>query len=122
MLNALTLLIGCQFVGEVIARGLSLPLPGPVIGLVLLFAGLTVRYGRGGEVPGTLKTTAQGLLGHLSLLFVPAGVGVITQLDTLSANIVPVVASILISTLAGLLVTGWVMQSLARPDEASRDE
>lgn len=117
MLNAITLLIGCQFVGEIVARGLALPLPGPVVGLLLLFAGLTVFYRRGRDVPAALRTTAQGLLGHLSLLFVPAGVGVITQLDVLSANIVPVMASILLSTLAGLLVTGWVMQRLARPDE-----
>ena len=119
MLNALTLLIGCQFLGEVIARGLSLPLPGPVVGLMLLLAGLTLRYRRGRDIPHALKTTAQSLLGHLSLLFVPAGVGVITQLDILSANIVPVVASILLSTLAGLLVTGWVMQRLARADETA---
>ncbi len=118
MLNAITLLIGCQFLGEIVARGLALPLPGPVVGLLLLFAGLTVSYRRGRDVPTALRTTAQGLLGHLSLLFVPAGVGVITQLDVLSANIVPVMASILLSTLAGLLVTGWVMQRLARPDEA----
>jgi len=119
VLNAITLLIGCQFVGEIVARGLALPLPGPVVGLLLLFAGLTAFYRGGRDVPAMLRTTAQGLLGHLSLLFVPAGVGVITQLDVLSANIVPVMASILLSTLAGLLVTGWVMQRLARPDEAS---
>lgn len=121
MLNALTLLISCQFAGEVIARGLSLPLPGPVIGLLLLFIGLAARYRDGRSAPAPLRATAQGLLGHLSLLFVPAGVGVITQLDVLSANIVPVAASILLSTLAGVLVTGWVMQRLARPDEAPLD-
>jgi len=118
VLNAITLLVGCQFLGEIVARGLALPLPGPVVGLLLLFAGLTVFHRRARDVPAALRTTAQGLLGHLSLLFVPAGVGVITQLDVLSANIVPVMASILLSTLAGLLVTGWVMQRLARPDEA----
>ena len=122
MLNALTLLVSCQFAGEVIARGLSLPLPGPVVGLLFLFVGLTARYRDGQGAPAPLKATAQGLLGHLSLLFVPAGVGVITQLDVLSANIVPVAASILLSTVAGVLVTGWVMGRLARPDEAPLDE
>ena len=73
MLNALTLLVLCQFAGEVAARGLGLPLPGPVLGLIFLLAGLLLRarLGRGGP-PAELKTTAQGLLNHLGLLFVPA--------------------------------------------------
>ena len=116
MLNALTILVGFQFVGEVIARGLSLPLPGPVIGLLLLLGVLAVRYRQAGDVPTAFRSTGTSLLSHLSLLFVPAGVGVMTQLGTLSANIGAVTGAILLSTLAGLLVTGWVMQRLARPD------
>ncbi len=117
MLNAITLFVCCQFVGEVAARGLGLPLPGPVVGLLLLFAGLTLVYRRGRDLPVALRTTAQGLLGNLSLLFVPAGVGVMTQLDVLSANLVAVVVSILLSTLAGVVVTGWVMRRLARTED-----
>lgn len=117
MLNALTLLVSCQFVGEIAARGLGLPIPGPVVGLLLLFAGLILRerMGRGG--PGKeLKATATGLLGNLGLLFVPAGVGVVTQLDVLGRNFVPVAIAILVSTFLGLVVTGWVMQRLAGPE------
>ncbi len=117
MLNALTLLVCCQFIGEVVARGLALPLPGPVVGLLLLFAGLTFFYRGGRGLPVALRTTAQGLLANLSLLFVPAGVGVMTQLDVLSANLVAVVVSILLSTLLGVMVTGWVMRHLTGPEE-----
>ena len=117
MLNAITLFVCFQFVGEIVARGLALPLPGPVVGLLLLFAGLTVVYRRGRDLPVALRTTAQSLLGNLSLLFVPAGVGVMTQLDVLSANLVAVAVSILLSTLAGVLVTGWVMWRLARTED-----
>ena len=121
MLNALTLLVLCQFVGEVFARGVGLPIPGPVVGLLLLLVGLIVRarLGRGG--PGeALTAAATGLLGNLGLLFVPAGVGVVTQLDALGRNWLPVAASILVSTFIGLVVAGWVMQRFAGPDEDGR--
>jgi putative effector of murein hydrolase LrgA (UPF0299 family) len=97
---------------------MGLPLPGPVVGLLILFVGLVVR-GRNGSVAvgPELRNTANGLLGNLSLLFVPAGVGVVTQLDVLGANLLPVAVSILVSTALGLFVTGWVMQRLSGPDE-----
>ena len=109
-LNALTLLIACQFVGEVVARAAGWPVPGPVVGLVLLLGLLIARRG---PTDG-LRGTSLGLLRHLSLLFVPAGVGVITQLDTLRQDWLPITAAILISTALGLGVTGLVMQALSR--------
>ena len=118
MLNALTLLVFCQFVGEILARGIGLPVPGPVIGMLLLLAGLLVRerFGRGG--PGKeLKAAATGLLGNLGLLFVPAGVGVVTQLGELGRNWLPVIVATLVSTFVGLVVTGWIMQRFAGPEE-----
>ena len=118
VLNALTLLILCQFAGEILARGAGLPIPGPVVGLLLLLAGLIVRDRLTRCGPGAeLKATANGLLGHLGLLFVPAGVGVVTQLDVLGRNWLPIAIAILVSTFLGLAVTGWVMQRLARPEE-----
>lgn len=110
MIGALTILLVCQLAGEALARAANLSLPGPVIGLVLLLAILFVRRG----VPPALRTTSQGLLANLGLLFVPAGVGVVTQLDALGRDWVAIVASLLVSTAAGLLATGWVMQRLLR--------
>jgi holin-like protein len=73
MLNALTLiLLVFQLIGEVLAQLFALPVPGPVIGMALLFVALALRGGPSVE----LRDTAQNLLQHLSLLFVPAGVGV----------------------------------------------
>jgi len=118
MLNALTLLVALQLVGEVIARAADLPIPGPVIGLLLLLALLLLRERMGKPSPGAeMKATASGLLGNLGLLFVPAGVGVITQLDVLARNWLAIGVSLVLSTLAGLLVAGWVMQRLAAPED-----
>lgn len=113
MLNALTILVCCQFVGEVIARAASLPLPGPVLGLLLLLTWLFVRD----RAPNPdLAATSGWLLRHFGLLFVPAGVGVITQLDVIGDNWLALVVAIPASTLLGLVVTGWVMQRLARTE------
>lgn len=93
MVRALTVLICAQFIGEAIARGVNLPIPGPVIGLLLLLGWLSWRGGPDEE----LRVTANGLLRHLGLLFVPAGVGVVTQLDVLRQNALAVAAALLIS-------------------------
>lgn len=118
MLNALTLLVSCQLIGEIVSQGIGLPIPGPVLGLLLLLAGLMVRERLVRKGPGNdLKAAAQGLLGHLGLLFVPAGVGVVTQLDVLGRNWLPIAVSVLVSTALGLAIAGWVMQRLAGIDE-----
>ncbi len=115
MLQGLTMLLICQFAGEILARGLFLPVPGPVLGMLLLLTGLAIRGRQGKTAPG-VKQAAEGLLSHLGLLFVPAGVGVITEIDVLAGNWIAVAAALLGSTIAGLLVTGVVMQRLAKPE------
>lgn len=94
--------------GELIVIGLGLPLPGPVIGMAILFFGL-VFYGK---VPEALGSMTKGLLDQLSLLFVPAGVGVMTHLTLLGEEWLPITASLVISTLVTLGLTGIMMQKL----------
>lgn len=106
MLSALTQLLIFQLIGEVFARWLSLPVPGPVIGMLLLFASLVLRGGADQE----LQTTSQNLLQHLSLLFVPAGTGVMLHLHRVADEWLALLAALLISTLATLIVTALVMK------------
>lgn len=110
MLAALTLLLVFQLLGEAIALVFQLLVPGPVIGLVLLFAFLVVRGGPGRELQGT----ASGLLQHLSLLFVPAGTGVMLHIHRLSEEWLPLLLSLVLSTATSLLVTAAVMTLLGR--------
>lgn len=109
MLSAITQLLLFQLAGELIARGLELPVPGPVLGMVLLFAMLVLR----GGVDGELQTTAQSLLQHLSLLFVPAGAGIMLHLHRVADEWLPLTLSLLVSTFATLAVTALVMRLLA---------
>ena len=108
MLEAIAVLLVCQLLGESIAIGLGLPLPGPVIGMALLFFALMIY----GKVPESLGNMTKGLLDQLSLLFVPAGVGVMTHLTLLGEEWIPVTASLVASTLLTLGVTGVMMQKL----------
>jgi len=72
MLQALTALLLFQLAGEALVQFFVLPIPGPVIGLALLFAAMSLRP----AIADRLRESAAALLQHLSLLFVPAGVGV----------------------------------------------
>lgn len=110
MIAALTILLGCQLVGEVFARGLALPVPGPVIGLALLAAGLWWNAHRTGAPPEAVERTdigklALALLANLGLLFVPAGVGVVEQLPVLGNNASAIVGALIVSTVLTLIVT-----------------
>lgn len=109
MLPFLTLLLVCQLAGELVARLLALPVPGPVVGLLLLLTGLAVR-GR----PAAVDEGADALLAHLSMLFVPAGVGVVQFLPLLADQWAAVAVSVVGSAVAAVAVTGLVLQALLR--------
>lgn len=116
MLGALTLLLVFQLSGEVIARGLDLPVPGPVIGMALLFVTLLIKGGPGDE----LKQTSSTLLQHLSLLFVPAGTGVMLHLHRMQDEWLALVAALLVSTFAGMAVTALVLKALLARRQGGR--
>ncbi|RUP23112.1 CidA/LrgA family protein [Methylobacterium sp.] len=122
MIASLALILLAQLLGEALARGAGVPIPGPVIGMGLMFAFLLLRDNarlglpRGLPKPltdGTLETTARGLLMNLSLLFVPAGVGVVGRLDLLRAQGAKLALVLVVSTALSLLVTVLVFRAVA---------
>jgi putative effector of murein hydrolase LrgA (UPF0299 family) len=110
MLNALTLILCCQLAGELLVTATGLPIPGPVCGMALMFAGLLVK----GGIPEDLASVADTLLGNLSLLFIPAGVGVMLHLPLMGAEILPISIALIASTLITVAVTALLMQWLSR--------
>jgi len=110
MLAALTVLLVYQLIGEVLVQLLGLPVHGPVVGMLLLFVTLLLR----GRAPEWLRTTSNGLLGHLSLLFVPAGVGVMQHFQRLGAEWLPITVALVASTIITIGVTALVMRALQR--------
>lgn len=108
-LNGLALLLVLQAAGEALAHFAALPFPGPVIGMVLLLLALQWPALR-----SPVEAAAKLLLGHLSLLFVPVGVGVITHLDVLRQHGPQLVVAVVLSTWVGLAVTAAVLGALFR--------
>lgn len=110
MIASLSVILICQLIGEVIVRALRVPVPGPVVGLAILFAVLIIRdrfsvLARGPLRDNAVEGTAKGMLAHLSLLFVPAGVGVVQQLDLLAQRGLAIFVVLAASVLVTLVVT-----------------
>jgi holin-like protein len=115
MIGGLAVLLLFQLAGEVLTRLGGLPVPGPVVGMVLLVIALELRM----PIGSGLRAASGGLLTHLSLLFVPAGVGIIQHLPRLSREWPALGAALLVSTAAAVAVTGWVSSRLTRPARPS---
>jgi holin-like protein len=110
MIAALTVLLACQLAGEVFVRLIGLPIPGPVMGLVFLLVGMAVL----GRIPQALRDTANGLLSHLSLLFVPAGVGVMLHFERIGDEWLALGAALLLSTWATIAVSALVFVGVSK--------
>lgn len=123
MIAALTWLLVYQLAGEVLARVLSLPVPGPVIGMALLFCTLVIHGHLGRPIPQTMQHTANVLLQHLSLLFVPAGTGVMIYLQLIADEWLPITAALIVSTIGGMAVTALILKALThrQPTAEARD-
>lgn len=99
MLFGFFILLLCQLAGEVLARTLHLPIPGPVLGMAMLFVALLLFPGLHPRV----QQTSHGLLNTMSLFFIPAGVGAMTVWGTMRDNAASFFAVVVVST----LLAGW---------------
>lgn len=131
MIASLALILLAQLLGEILARGAGVPIPGPVLGMGLMFVFLLLRDNTRIGLPrylprpltdGTLKSTARGLLMNLSLMFVPAGVGVVGRLDLLRAQGIKLALVLVVSTALSLLVTVLVFRAVAARVERGRPD
>ena len=110
MIHALLILLTCQLIGEAAARGLALPFPGPVLGMVLLVAALSLIP----KLADLMRPVTSGILGHMSLLFVPAGGGVVGHFGALGGQGVALLAALVLSTIAAIAVGALTFAGIAR--------
>lgn len=109
-LNGITILLIYQLIGEVSVLLLKIPVPGPVLGMVLLFLTLAFRK----RSTDSLDLAASGLLSHLSLLFVPAGVGIMVHFERISNEWLPISIALILSTIITLAATAAIMTGAIR--------
>jgi holin-like protein len=109
-LNGITLLLAYQLIGEVAVRLMDLPIPGPVLGMMMLFITLLIR----GYAPESISAASSALLSHLSLLFVPAGVGMMVHFDRIAAEWLPIAVALFLSTIITMIATAFIMQLTSR--------
>lgn len=110
MIPAILVILIFQLAGEAVTRALDLPLPGPVLGMAAMLGVFLLAP----RVEALVRPVAQGLLAHLSLLFVPAGVGVVAHLPLLREEGPALVLALLLSTAAAIAVGAWVFVLVAR--------
>lgn len=121
IVQALALLLACQLAGEILVTAIrqvapGVAFPGPVVGMGLLFVLLALRGGTG----RSLEATGGALLRNLSLLFVPASVGIVQQGEVIAAFGLPLIAALLASTVLTLVVTVYAFLAVARWTERRR--
>ncbi len=116
-INGLTIILIYQLLGEVAVRLLAVSVPGPVLGMLLLLLTLLLKP----KIHKSIDTVADGLLSHLSLLFVPAGVGIMLYFNLIASQWVPIVIAILAGTMITMLVSAgtlWLsLRLLERPTQ-----
>jgi holin-like protein len=117
MLRGWAVLLVFQLVGEIVSRAAGWPVPGPVVGMALLLVALELRLPQ----DEGLRTVSSGLLSHLSILFVPAGVGVMLHAPRLLAEGPALLAALVVSTAATLAVTGLVATAASRGHEDAHE-
>lgn len=113
LVRSLSILFGCLLAGEGISALLRIPIPGSVIGMLLLTLTLQLRLVRVESV----KSASDLLIKNLSLLFVPPGVGLMLYTDLLRQELLPLLAAFLISTILVLGGVGYLQQTLEQKDE-----
>ncbi|MBL4900626.1 MAG: CidA/LrgA family protein [Colwellia sp.] len=105
-LNGLTLLLVHQLLGEVLSRLLQIPIPGPVLGMLLLFLSLFFFN----KINSTVNESSSAILSHLSLLFIPAGVGLMTHFSRLKQVWLPISMTLFLGAIISFVATAWLMQ------------
>lgn len=118
MIRAMCILLLCQLAGEMLVRLTAIPVPGPVAGMVLLLGAFVWR----GGAPDDLRAASRGLLLNLSLLFVPAGVGIMIHLDRVRLEWPILAGALFVSTLVTALVTALTFRAVQRWTDRARPE
>ena len=118
-LNGITILLIYQSLGEISVRLFNIPVPGPILGMILLFLTLIIRR----RSTSSLDEASSAILSHLSLLFVPAGVGLMVHFERIANEWLPITIALILSTILTMVATTVIMQTSSHlfSDKESKD-
>ena len=117
LLVGMAILLLFQFAGQFITNLFSLTVPGPVIGMLLLFTGLTIVK----KSPRALSNTSALLIKHLSLFFLPAATGIFYLGATINRELPAITLVMVVSTVMAMIITALCMQWLIREKPLEQD-
>ena len=117
-IKQLLIIVGISLVGELLKHLLPLPIPASIYGMVLLFVGLMT----GVIKLESVKETGKFLIEIMPIMFIPAGVGLLTSWGTLSRILVPVSLITVVTIITVMAATGWVSQIMIRKSGEKKDE
>jgi len=100
LINGLIIILLCQFAGELLAYGLGLPIPGTIIGMVLLLLGLMLSQPCRQQVEPAVSV----LIRHLTLLFFPIGAGLVLEWPTFAQHGSAIIIALTLGTLATIVI------------------
>ena len=109
MLKGITIILLFQLLGEALVALLNSPVPGGVAGMLMLLVGLAIKGGPSTE----LNTVSQNLIQHLSLFFLPAGVGLFFLPADIRQYWPAVAAAMVAGTFISMIMTGWLAKQLS---------
>ena len=109
MLQGIITLVALQLLGETISFYFDIPIPGAIIGMVLLLGYLMLR----GYVSRPLAETSGKLFPYLPLLLIPASVGVIQYGTLLEKEGIAVLAALVISLVISFIATPFIFRFLS---------
>lgn len=110
LLRQLGIILGIALLGEIISKLLNLPIPGNVLGMVILLIFLSLKIVK----IEMIEELSNFLLGYLAFFFIPAAVGLIANLDLLKEQGIAILTICVISTIVAIVVTGLTIQFVKR--------
>ncbi|MGL4453344.1 MAG: CidA/LrgA family protein [Sarcina sp.] len=110
LLREMLLVLAIYFVGEFLSKGLHLPLPGNILGMIILLILLCTKIVKVEQV----DNVSTFLLDHLAFLFIPAGVGVLNAMNVLDGHIIQLLIIVVTSTMVIMAATGTIVQTVMK--------
>lgn len=114
MIYAFAALFVFQLVGEFIVQWTHLPVPGPLVGMGLMFIALLIK----GHVPEALERTSDKLFAHMVLFFTPLVAGVMMHFERAASEGIAFIVACLLGSALSLVVTALTLQWMLRRSEA----